>query len=212
MIKNLTGYEPEEINFVLPKVAEEKFPTTIFDGAENVDEVIKIINSEFVALFPEDEIATRKLDDFEITETREEYCLLQENEMPKRIEELQIAIDQAKAMKKNAEDRLEALRQQIAELAAKVKDGTKEYRLPATTTARIALGEHYLYYAWVSGKMQLVKAEKIPDWDKRSLWSQDQKNCEAMERLFGYKIEAMVKPEGADEPDFVSDDEEDDDF
>lgn len=86
------------------------------------------------------------------------------------MEELEEAVQTAKMLKKNAEDRLEDIRR------------------------RIALNGYYLYYAWVNGKFQLCDGNKIPKWDRGELWSQEGKNVEAMKSLFGYDFPAPPKP------------------
>lgn len=204
MLANLKDYTPEVISFVLTQAAKEKFPATLFEGATNPEEIIQILNEEFNVVFPENESAVRMMDEHEIQETREEYCLKQENEVPKRMMELADAIEVAKRMKKEAEERFESLMTEIRELAAMVKDGTKEFLLSPTNTARMALNGHYVYYSWVNEKFQLVKVEKIPEWDKRSLWAQEDKNRTAMMNLFGYEFPEVERPNEE-----VEDEEED---
>lgn len=188
MLANIKNYRPESIEFVLSAKVKDMFPNVLFEGAENPEEIVKIVNEKFNALFPENEVAIRKMDEHEILEVREEYCLKQENDVPKRMQELADVIDTAKRMKKDAEDRYESLLQEIRNLAAMVKDGTKEFQLSSTNTARMALNGHYCFYSWVDGKFQLVKADKIPEWDKRSLWSQEDRNRQAMMELFGFEL------------------------
>lgn len=207
MLANIKDYRPEVIEFVLSDKAKEMFPQTLFDGAGNPEEINKIVNEKFNALFPENEVATRKMDEHEILEVREEYCLKQENEVPKRMIELAEAIDTAKRMKKEAEDRYESLLSEIRDLAAMVKTGTKEFNLSPTNTIRMALNGYYCFYSWVDGKFQLVKTDRIPEWDKRSLWSQEDRNRQAMMDLFGIEFPEVEKPEDAGETE-----EENDDF
>ena len=47
---------------------------------------------------------------------------------------------------------------------------------------------------WVNGEFKLVKAEKIPDWDKRSLWAQEDRNRKAMLDLFGIEYPEVERP------------------
>lgn len=65
----------------------------------------------------------RLLDEFEISEIREEYCIKQENEVPKRERELLEAIERAKKIKSDAQDRLASIKTEIKDLAAEVKRG-----------------------------------------------------------------------------------------
>lgn len=212
MIANIKNYRPEVIEFVLSPKAKDMFPQVLFEGADNPEEVVKIVNEKFNALFPENEVAIRKMDEYEILETREEYCLKQENDVPKRMQELADAIETAKRMKKDAEDRYESLLQEIRNLAAMVKDGTKEFTLSSTNTARIALNGHYCFYSWVDGKFQLVKADKVPEWDKRSLWSQEDRNRQAMIELFGIELPEVEKPVTDEDEENEEETEEEEDF
>lgn len=70
------------------------------------------------------------------------------------------------------EERLNSLSKQIKDYAAKVQEGTEEKQLPATKTFRIALNGYFLYYSILNRKVVLAKSEKIPSYDKSSLWAQ----------------------------------------
>ena len=108
MLSNLKGYQPEVIQFVLEESVKEKFPIELdfkaIEGKElkGADDVIKFIGENFVATFPENESVERHLDDFEISNIREEYCILQEEEVPKRKQSLEETLEQIKMMKKAA--------------------------------------------------------------------------------------------------------------
>ncbi|WP_320906224.1 hypothetical protein [Bacteroides nordii] len=194
MIANLRNYEPDEIEFVVPDVIREKFPPVLFEGSTNVDEIIKLVNENFNATFPESELTQRILDTFEIEQIREEYCIKQESEVPKRERELLEAIERAKKIKSDAQDRLASIKTEIKDLAAEVKKGTREYHLSSKNTIRFALDGYFLYYSWVDGALKLVKGEKIPDWDKRSLWAQEDRNRKAMLDLFGIEYPEVDRP------------------
>lgn len=194
MIANLRNYEPEIIEFVVPDVVREKFPPQLFEGSTNIDEIIKLVNENFNATFPTGEVTQRLLDEFEIDEIREEYCIKQENEVPNRERQLLEAIERAKKIKNDAQERLAAIKTEIKDLAAEVKAGTKEYQLSSKNTIKFALNGHYLYYSWVNGALKLVKGEKIPDWDKRSLWAQEDRNRKAMLDLFGIEYPEVERP------------------
>lgn len=216
MLGNLIDYRPAEIEFVLSDAQKETFKEvlTICNGAKDSKEAIKVLEEKFNCLFPEGEVATRKYDEHEITEIREEYCLKQENEAPERKKYLEETLERIKAMKKNAEEAYNSILLEIADLAARVKKGTTEFCLPATETVRIALNGHYCFFAWVDGKMQLCKATPIPEWDKNSLWSQEDWNRRAMLEVFGIEFPEVKKPVGAEEQSdenmpFGDDDDED---
>lgn len=187
-------YCPEHVDFVLTDAAKEKFPQTLFEGAESFKEVEKKINEHFVALFPENEITLRKLDEFEVTNIREEYCKIQEDQLPGAIIAQQQAYEEAKQMKKDADDNVLAIQKRISELAARVKQGTDEMRLPSTETVTFALNGYRLTYTWSDGMMRLAKAEVIPEWGRNELWAQEDQNRQAMKDLFGLEFPEVKKP------------------
>lgn len=199
MKANLQGYLPEVIEFCVSDSIKEKFPPVIFEGATDIEEVINQINDNFNATFPESEVTLRKLDEYEISEIREEYCLKQENEVSKREREYLEAVERAKDIKNTAQERLSSIKTEIKDLAAEVKNGTQEYALSSSNTVKFALDGYWLYYSWVNGAMTLVKAEKIPNWDKRSLWAQEDKNRKAMQELFGIEYPEVERPYDSDE-------------
>ena len=226
MLANITDYRPENIEFVLTEAQREAFKDvlTICNGAKDSKEAIKVFEEKFNCLFPEGEVAVRKYDSHEIAEIREEYCLKQENVAPERKKYLEETLERIKAMKKAAEDSYNSVLLEIADLAARVKKGTTDFGLSPTETVRIALNGHFLFFSWVDGKMQLAKVEKIPDWDKNSLWSQEDWNRRAMMEVFGIEFPEVKKPVtaedeaadddlpfGEDEDDSDPDDEPDED-
>jgi hypothetical protein len=201
MLAHLLNYRPETIDFVLTEAQKEMFKDVleICKGAKTSKEAIKVFEDKFNCLFPEGEVATRNYDAHEIQEIREEYCLKQENEAPERKKYLEETLERIKAMKKNAEEAYNSILLEISDLAARVKKGTTDFQLPSTETVRIALNGHFLFFSWVDGKMQLAKVEKIPVWDKNSLWSQEDWNRRAMMEVFGIEFPEVKKPVTAEE-------------
>lgn len=187
------NYCPEHVDFVLTDAAKEKFPQTLFEGAQSFKEVEEKINEHFVALFPENEITLRKLDEFEVTNIREEYCKIQEDQLPGAIIAQQQAYEEAKQMKKDADDNVLAIQKRISELAARVKQGTDEMRLSSTETVTFALNGYRLTYTWSDGMMRLAKAEVIPEWGRNELWAQEDQNRQAMKDLFGLEFPEVKK-------------------
>lgn len=196
MLADLKEYRPAKIDFVLDDKAKEEFKDVMVlcKGAESSKEVLKVFREKFNCLFPEGELATRQYDAHEIAMIREEYCLKEENDVPKRKQELQETLEAIKAMKKNAEEAYNSILLEIADLAARVKEGTTDIKLSSTETVRIALNGYFLFYSWVDGEMKLVKTQKIPDWDRNTLWSQEDVNREAMKELFGIEFPEVEKP------------------
>lgn len=208
MIADLKNYSPANIDFVLDDKVREEFKDVLVlcKGAKSSKEPLKVFREKFNCLFPEGELATRQYDSHEIAMIREEYCLKEEIDVPKRKQELQETLEAIKAMKKNAEEAYNSILLEIAYLAARVKQGTTDYKLSSTETVRVALNGYFLFYSWVDGEMKLVKAEKIPEWDKQGIWSQEDVNREAMKEVFGVVFPEVEKPINLDE------DGEDDDL
>lgn len=191
----IKDYEPEELKFVLPEAVREQFPLELhFENAESEKDILKAVNEHFNALFPENEMALRYMDDVEKSDLRGKYCKLVEQELPEAENALLNAKEEAKRIKTDAEERLNSLSKQIKDYAAKVQEGTEEKKLPATKTFRIALNGYFLYYSILNGKVVLAKSEKIPSYDKSSLWAQEDKNRVAMMELFGLDFPAPEKP------------------
>lgn len=210
MIADLKDYRPQKIDFVLDDKAKETFKEVmvLFKGAKSSKEALKVFKEKFNCLFPEGELATRQYDKHEVSMIREEYCLKEENDLPKRKQELQETLEEIKTMKKAAEEAYNSILLEIADLAARVKQGTTDFKLSSTETVRIALNGYFLFYSWVDGEMKLVKAQRIPDWDRNTLWSQEDTNREAMNELFGVEFPEVEKP-AMDESEIQ---EEDDDL
>lgn len=196
MLADLKNYRPSKIDFVLDDKAKETFKDVMVlcKGAKSSKEPLKVFKEKFNCLFPEGELATRQYDAHEIAMIREEYCLKEENDVPKRKQELQETLEAIKAMKKAAEEAYNSILLEIADLAARVKEGTTDFKLSSTETVRIALNGYFLFYSWVDGEMKLVKTQKIPDWDRNTLWSQEEVNREAMKELFGIEFPEVEKP------------------
>ena len=196
MLADLKDYRPAKIDFVLDDKVKEMFNEVMVlcKGAKSSKEALKVFKEKFNCLFPEGELATRQYDAHEIAMIREEYCLKEENDVPKRKQELQETLEAIKAMKKAAEEAYNSILLEIADLAARVKEGTTDFKLSSTETVRIALNGYFLFYSWVDGEMKLVKTQKIPDWDRNTLWSQEDVNREAMKELFGIEFPEVEKP------------------
>lgn len=202
MLTDLDGHRPEQIEFCLTDSQKEMFKDVLVlcNGAKSAEEPIRILHDKFNALFPDNETVERKYDNFEIQAIREEYCIKQENDVPKRKLELESTLAEIKSMKKNAEEAYNSALLEVSDLAARVKNGKTDFRLPSTKTARIALNGHFLFFAWVDDKFQLCKVQKIPDWDKTGLWSQEDVNQQAMKEVFGIEFPEVDKPKTLEQP------------
>ena len=189
MYKDLEKYQPQDKEYVLDGKVKELFPMELdFKNANenctNVKDAIKFIRDQFTATFPEGELATRKLDKFEIDNIREEYCVITEQSIPK----LQEKVQELKQMLKDADDALKAKALEIQRYAGEVRAGVRDSKLKTNETFQIALCGYYLTYTYDGAKeaFVLAKAFKIPDTSE--IWANEEKNREAMLELFGYEF------------------------
>ncbi len=202
MYADLKGYMPENVEYVLQDYVKELFPTELdFSTAKgakkfkNSAEIIKFIGDNFVATFPVGETVMRKLDDFEIRNIREEYCVMQENEVPKRKLNLEETLEEIKAMKKRAEQAYDSILEEVAKYAAEVKAGTREVQLSSKETFCIALAGYYAIYTYDKKKKVFMLAKAFEVHDHQELWANEEKNREAMLELFGLEFPEAPKPE-----------------
>ena len=206
MKADLINYVPENIEYVLEDGIKDIFPLEL-DFLSLADEnlcgekplktkadVIKFVNKHFIATQPDNELVTRYLDDFEKGNIREEYCMLEENEVPVRKQELEEALEKAKKMKKDAEDAYASVLMEVAKYAAEVRLGTADMRLKSKNTICFALAGHYLVYNWDTNKSKFVlaKAYEIPD--PTEIWANETKNRESMKAIFGLEFPETEQP------------------
>lgn len=201
MYADLKNYEPQEVEYILPDYVKEIFPTeldfsTIKDKKiKGVLDAIKFVGKEFVATFPTGETVMRKLDEFEIKNIREEYCVMQENEVPKRKQNLEETLEEIKAMKKAAEQAYDSILAEVAKYAAEVRQCTKEVHLSSKETFCIALAGYYAVYTYDKNKKKFVLAKAFEVHDHSELWANEEKNREAMLEHFGMEFPEAPKPE-----------------
>ncbi len=200
MKSELLNYKPESVEYVLDDVVAETFPRELdflsLDGDALLGEkklqtkrdVLNFVGKHFTATFPNDEFAVRRLTDFEIKATREEYCSLTEDLLPVRKAELEEAVERAKKLKKDAEDALAAVVQDIAAYAAQVKQGTKELLLKSKDTFCISLAGYYLVYTWDEQKQTFVLASGYEVTDQSEIFADDRKNREVLMSLWGMEF------------------------
>ena len=196
MKADLKNYTPKNVEYVLEDSVKELFPLALDflsideskmeDGKKlkNKSDIIKFIGKHFNATFPDNELVTRYLDDFEKTNIREEYCTITENDIPQRKAELEEAIEKAKKMKKDAEEAYASALLEVAKYAAEVKLGTTDIRLKSKDVFCIALAGYYLVYNWDKDKQLFVLAKGYEVPDRTELWANEEINREAMNNLF----------------------------
>ena len=180
---DLKNYAPQSPEFKLPK--NVSFPRVIFEGAKDMDEIRKHLSGKFIAESVTNAKAVRFLDSYERASIRANYSELMEDEQPKLETQLAEIEAQCKQLTKDAREKLQAVVTQIRDLVYQVKRGEKEVDLPSDTTVKMALCGHYLYYAWIDGRFQLCKVEKIPSWDEQSLFANLETNKQAFLDVLG---------------------------
>ena len=206
MKADLINYVPSNIKYVLEDGVKDIFPSEL-DFLSLKDEnlcgekqlktkadVMTFIHKHFIATQPDNELVTRYLDDFEKSNIREEYCMLEENEVPTRKQELEEALEKAKKMKKDAEEAYASVLMEVSKYAAEVRLGTADMRLKSKNTICLALAGYYLVYTWESQKAKFVlaKAYEIPD--RSDIWANETKNRESMKNVFGLEFPEFEQP------------------
>lgn len=190
MKQDLENYQPREPKYVLDDRVREEFPTELDfkaipdKGLETKKDIMRFVGSKFTAVFPENDYVTREMDDFEKRSIREEYCQLVENILPQRKRDLEQALEEAKRMKKEAEELYASTLQEINAYAAEVKLGTTETKLKSSDTFCIALAGYYLTYTWNEERQVFVLAKGVEIADS-NLWSNDDNNRAMMLECFG---------------------------
>jgi len=195
MNQNLENYCPQNPQYVLDDIVREEFPLELdFINAvhgeklETKRDVMKFIGRTLTATFPETEYVTRVMDDKEKSAIRAEYCQLVENILPERKRQLEEALEEAKRMKKEAEERYASALQEVATMAAEVKLGTVEQKLKGSDTFTIAIAGYYLTYTWNEARKVFVLAKGYEVPDTSEIWSSDENNRAQMLDLFGVEF------------------------
>lgn len=180
--------------YVIGDEARELFPleldfTGMTDGDENPDKrtIMRYVGRNFTATFPDKEYVTRRMMEDEKAALRGDYCQLVENVLPERRRQMEEAIEEAKRMRKEAEERYASALQEISAMAAEVKMGTVETCIKGTDTFCMALAGYYLYYTWDEASKTFLLAKATPITDT-SLWASDEKNRDMMRQHFGYEF------------------------
>lgn len=205
MYSDLKDYKPSNVEYVVSDDTKSVLPEELdFFNIEDANikspmEAINFIAEKFIATFPHSESAFRKLDDFEIKNIREEYCVLQEYEIPKRKKFLEDTLEEIKLMKKRAEESYNSILSEVAKYAAEVRVGTRELVLSSQETFSIAIAGMYAIYTYDKQKKKFVLAKAYPILDRTELWASESANREAMLELFGIELPEVKKLDGNDD-------------
>ena len=195
MKQELESYVPQNPQYVLDDNVREEFPLELdflnavqSEKLETKRDAMKFIGRTFTATFPETEYVTRVMDDYEKGVIRGEYCQLVENLLPERKRQLEEALEEAKRMKKEAEERYASALQEVATMAAEVKLGTVEQKLKSSDTFNIALAGYYLTYTWNEERQVFVLAKGYAIDDPTNVFSSDENNRAQMLDIFGVEF------------------------
>lgn len=195
MYRDLDNYAPSTVDYVLDEEVKEIFPLEldfkkVNENLSSVKDTIKFISEEFTATFPDGESATRLLDRYEIDNIREEYCVMQERELP----QLQERFQELKQQLKDADDALKGKQQEINRYASEVRAGVREIRLKTNETFQIALNGYYLTYTYDRERKVFVLAKAFEIPDRTELWANEDKNRAAMLSYFDIEYPEAEKP------------------
>ncbi|MGM9685598.1 MAG: hypothetical protein ACI3YI_05150 [Bacteroidaceae bacterium] len=183
-----TEYKITNPQFVIEENVSDEFPNVLdFTplGCESKKDAMRFIGRNLTVTFPENEYATRKMDDNEKCELRGRYCSLVENILPDRKRQLEEALEEAKRLKKEAEELYSSTLQEINMMAAEVKLGTVEERLKGSDTFCMALAGYYLTYTWNEDRHAFVLAKAVEIPDTTEIFANDENNRQQMLELFG---------------------------
>lgn len=189
-MKDLTSYTPQRTEIAIAK-QYDKLPQTLFDGAESLEQVQKILHVEFVTTNEPIKVF-RKLDSYEVSTIRSNYSELLEDKLPVVKDEYATIQENAKKAIQDAKDRYTSCETQIQDLVYQVKNGKKEIELDQNSCYRIPAVGHYLYFSWINEEFTLVNVEKIPEWDADKIFSQGEQNVEAFKRILGIDIVSLL--------------------
>jgi len=183
--EELKEHVPEEIIFKLPDTV--KFPEVLFPDAENKDEVLQELTDNFIALQKKDVIATRLMDEKEVSEIRRQYGELAEEKLPELQEQLQDLEVAFKSDQKMLKDRITSVNTKFKDLVSIAKSGVRDFPLDMENTYRIPVCGHYLYYTWLDNLFQLALVQRIPEYEQTDIFNSGETNKEAFLKL-GYEL------------------------
>ena len=138
-MKDLSNYIPDEIKFNLPKAAD-RFPKVLFEGADSLAEIEKLLADKFVALNAGPKVV-RFLDAYEKQTMRNNYAELMEGDKIKHETELVKIEAEAKQRVKDAKERLQATLTRIDNLVKEVKAGKIDFKVDKFGIVHTSIGK-----------------------------------------------------------------------
>ena len=180
-MRKVENYRPHLIEFT---VEASDVPRSLGEF-ESVEEAQKFMSDNFVALSSKFQ-ATRKLDDYEIEQLRNEYINELEVDLPE-LRELQLQADQALDVAKNkekiAKEAVNASLNKIQAISDEVREGTTEINLDQAFTYEVVSKGKRLYYTIMDGEIQLAGVRNIPEYEQQDLLSSSERNEQSFSKL-----------------------------
>jgi hypothetical protein len=178
----LKDYKPENFIPALPEGVEQE---VLNDAELTPEEAQKFMGSSFIAINCK-VTAKRFMDEFEISNLRGKYKTILEEDLPEqdgKLIEAHRTLDEAKSAAKIAQDLYNALVQNLRDVAATVKEGTKSHEFGAHEIWKVPIDKQYRYYALIDGHLTLVNVESIPSWEERDLMNAMNNNLQNYQAL-----------------------------
>ena len=159
------------------------------------EEASKFVGTHFTSL-NRGVTVSRHMDAFEKKTTREDYQDVLENLVPvyeKELSAAELALTNAKATLKNAQEAYDFTIGRAKNLAAEAKRGLKDMILDEKYTSRIAYQGRYYFFTYIDGQLKLCLIREIPESEKSEIWNQMAGNEEFIDREYALKPEKKGK-------------------
>jgi hypothetical protein len=190
-MEKVSDYQPEFLEFVLPKGTVPEVLCELDDFADQKFAAQQFIANTFVA-FNSSQEAVRKMDDHELEQAREAYREVLEDELPELEQTAQKLMGEAKAAQdkaKTAQELYNATITKIKDLAHVAKVGETVHVFGAHECWKVPIGKQYKYYAICGNLLRLVKVQDIPEWEQKDLLNSMNQNLEEFSKM---KIKAVA--------------------
>jgi hypothetical protein len=177
-------YRPEKIEFNVSKDGTH-VPESLGEF-NSPEEASKFIGSHFTAL-NRGVTVMRHMDSFEKKTTREDYQEVLENLVPvyeKELSAAELALTNAKATLKNAQEAYDFVIDRAKKLAAEAKRGLKDMILDEKYTYRIPYQGRFYFFTYIDEQLKLCLIREIVESEKTEIWSQMAANEEFIDREY----------------------------
>jgi len=191
MIKE--DYRPETIDFNVTNDGTN-VPESLGEFA-SAEEASKFIGANFTSL-NRGVTVSRHMDAFEKKTCREDYQDVLENLVPvyeKELSAAELALSNAKASLKNAQEAYDFTISRAKNLAAEAKRGLKDMILDEKYTSRIAYQGRYYFFTYIDGQLKLALIREIPESEKSEIWNQMSSNEEFIDKTYAPKADKKPK-------------------